>query len=160
VQFKRLWVIGEPDLEHGQGLVLQGLVLQRLDEMLDDPIAGQLEPGRPDVVVRLIDCSSTEMNFSVCVAGCALARAGTASAPLPIRAAAPTAAMDVRSFIMAPPSCEALPASFCSGTANARNSGGAKSSCARVILGDGWSVLRTTVKHGTVQNADYEFQPL
>jgi hypothetical protein len=38
---------------------------------------------------------------------CGLARAGSANAPLPTTAAAPTAAMDVRSFVIASPFCEA-----------------------------------------------------
>jgi hypothetical protein len=49
----------------------------------------------------------TVVNFSVCVALLALAAAGSTSAPVPRSTAAPAAARDVRSFMIASPVCGA-----------------------------------------------------
>src|SRR6516164_1447801 len=54
----------------------------------------------PAVLEKLLDFSCTAVNFSVCVVLCALATAGSMTAPAPARTtAAPAAAMDVRIFM-------------------------------------------------------------
>src|ERR1700733_5329130 len=64
----------------------------------------------PVPLANPIDFFSTEVNFSVCVALCALATAGTTSAPVvPRMTAAPTAMTDLRPFMTAPP-CQAADA--------------------------------------------------
>ena len=53
------------------------------------------------VLVKLAVAFCTAMNFSVCVALCALATAGSTSAPVvPRTTAAPAATMDVRTFMI------------------------------------------------------------
>src|SRR6516162_11534427 len=56
------------------------------------------------VLVNVTEAFCTAMNFSVCVLLCALATAGSTSAPVVPRAtAAPAAMMDVRIFMVSPP---------------------------------------------------------
>src|SRR5271169_1763759 len=55
----------------------------------------------PDVLLNVVELFVTEMNFSVVEALCALATAGSTSAPVvPRTTAAPAAARDVRRFMM------------------------------------------------------------
>src|SRR5690349_19833163 len=68
----------------------------------------------PVVLVKLTVPFPTSMNFRVCVVPCALATAGSTSAPVvPRTTAAPAAANDVRSFMIVSPVCGALPVPAC-----------------------------------------------